>query len=100
MQCECEEYIRLKNKYSYIINKGIKKEKSEKSDKIWICWFQGVDNAPKLVQKCIESIKENVKEKEVIIIDLKNYKKYITLPTIIIESLKEKIFHMHNFQIF
>lgn len=90
LQCECEEYIRLKNKYSYIINKGIKKEKSEKSDKIWICWFQGVDNAPKLVQKCIESIKESVKEKEVIIIDLKNYKKYITLPQYIIEKFERK----------
>ena len=24
----------------------------ESSNKVWICWFQGIENAPEIVQKC------------------------------------------------
>ena len=28
-------------------------------DKIWVCWWQGLENAPKIVNRCIESIQNN-----------------------------------------
>ena len=27
------------------------------SNKVWVCWFQGMDQAPKIVQKCYQSLK-------------------------------------------
>lgn len=28
-------------------------------DKIWICWWQGLENAPEIVKACVESIRRN-----------------------------------------
>ena len=28
----------------------------EASNKVWICWFQGIEQAPELVQKCYQSV--------------------------------------------
>ena len=38
----------------------------EKSNKIWICWFQGIENAPELVKACYNSVLKNYKDKEII----------------------------------
>lgn len=49
-------------------------------NKIWICWWQGINNAPEIVKACMESIKNNVKEYEIICITDENYKNYIQFP--------------------
>lgn len=43
--------------------------KNQKEDtNIWICWWQGIENMPEIVSKCVESIKYNSGGKNVIII--------------------------------
>ena len=42
------------------------------SGKVWVCWFQGIDNAPDLVKKCYESLKNNLRDKEIILITSEN----------------------------
>ena len=32
------------------------------SGKVWVCWFQGIDNAPDLVKKCYESLKNKMND--------------------------------------
>lgn len=58
---------------------------------IWICWWQGTENMPKIVRECVESIKYNSGEKNVIIITEKNYKNYIKFPNWIEEKYKKGI---------
>jgi len=66
------------------------------SDKVWICWFQGMENAPALVQKCYESVKENLTDREVILITEKNMEQYVQFPDYIIEKWKAgNITHTH-----
>lgn len=68
----------------------------ETSNKIWICWFQGLENAPELVKKCVESIKENLPSKEVIIITSDNLSDYVDFPDYILEKWKNgQITHTH-----
>lgn len=50
------------------------------TDKVWVCWLQGEENAPTLVKKCIASIRKNCIDREVIILTDKNIKDYVTLP--------------------
>lgn len=57
------------------------------SNKIWMYWGQGIDNAPELVQKCYNSIKDNIANKEVIMLDDSTYKEYVTFP----EYIQKKI---------
>lgn len=55
-------------------------------DKIWVCWWQGLDNAPEIVKACVDSIKHNAGKYEVICITEKNYKDYVNFP----EWIEEK----------
>lgn len=33
---------------------------SKSSNKVWICWFQGMESASELVRRCYHSVKENM----------------------------------------
>lgn len=58
---------------------------------IWVCWLQGIDNAPEIVKVCIHSIKKYISGGEMTIITLDNLSEYIDLPDFIIKKYKEGI---------
>lgn len=83
---------KLKRKYKKTCQKFVENRKelsieNKESKKVWICWLQGVDNAPYIVQKCIKSIQENLYDREVIILTEENYRDYVKFP----EKVQEKI---------
>ncbi len=52
---------------------------------IWICWLQGMENAPELVNRCVESIyKHFEKDWTIVVITEDNLKSYIELPEYIL----------------
>ena len=55
---------------------------------IWFCWLQGIENAPELVKKCLESQREAFGE-EVTVLDESSYTDYVTLPDYIVEKRKK-----------
>lgn len=59
----------------------------ETSGKVWVCWFQGMENAPALVQTCYDSLRENLPGREIILLTEDNYKDYVTFP----EHIQQKI---------
>lgn len=68
----------------------------EASNKVWICWFQGLDNAPALVKKCYESLKQNLTDREIILITSDNMCDYVKFPEFILEKWKAgQITHTH-----
>lgn len=68
----------------------------ESSNRVWICWFQGMENAPSLVQKCYSSVNENLTEREVILITSENLEQYVQFPDYILEKWKKGIItHTH-----
>ena len=44
---------------------------------IWTMWWQGLENAPLLVQKCIENLQTKNTRHKVIVITKQNYNKYL-----------------------
>lgn len=62
----------------------------EYSNKVWIYWNKGIENAPKLIQKCYESIQKNLKDKEIILLSDRNLQEYIALPDYIVKKYKAK----------
>lgn len=86
-------YRKLKRKYRKILindNPVTNDEKIiEKSNKIWICWFQGIENAPELVKACYNSVLKNYKDKEIIVLTEENYKKYVDIPEYILKKWKK-----------
>ncbi|WP_029233676.1 capsular polysaccharide synthesis protein [Butyrivibrio sp. VCB2006] len=65
--------------------------KKQNNDTVWIMWLQGLENAPEIVQKCIESQKKIMPEKTFVIIDENNYSQYVTLPDFIIRKREQGI---------
>ena len=59
---------------------------------IWICWWQGYDNAPQLVKACINNIKKHSSGKKVIIIDQYNYSNYVEINKSIVDKINESKF--------
>lgn len=68
----------------------------QKSKKVWICWFQGMENAPKLVQECYDSVVRNMPDREIIVITSNNMFDYVEFPEYIVEKWKSGIItHTH-----
>ena len=55
---------------------------------IWICWLQGYESAPDLVKACINSIRINNPDFEIVILTEKNISNYINFPDYIINKYK------------
>lgn len=63
---------------------------------IWTCWLQGIEQAPPIVKKCVQSMEQYRKDYKVEIIDLNNLKQFIELPDYILDKYAlGKITHTH-----
>lgn len=85
----------IKDKYGYIIEKYKNMDFYESMEDIkvdapiWIFWWQGLDQAPLIVKKCIDSIKSNSGTHPINIITKFNYEEYVSFPDYIIEKLEK-----------
>lgn len=75
---------KMRKKYRLFISKYQERcqepLKREHSNKVWVCWFQGLDEAPNLVQTCFKSLKNNLKNKDIVFLTQENYKEYVCFP--------------------
>jgi len=53
---------------------------------IWWCWLQGIDRAPKIVKACYNSLKRNLPDREIKVIDGVNWSEYVELPEYIVKK--------------
>ena len=89
-------YYKLKEKYKYILQEDLdNKGPQEKSNKVWICWFQGEENAPDIVKACIRSVRDQLCDWEVIVLSNDNISQYIQLPSYIEEKVGNAISLTH-----
>lgn len=90
----------IKN-YNNTNNTNNTKDNFDKSDNfskcIWVCWWQGLDNAPEIVKKCINSIIKNSNGHKVIVLTDENYKEYANIPNWIEEKRNNGIITRTNF---
>ena len=72
-----------------------KEEKRE--NVIWVCWLQGRDQAPVLVQNCLYSIERNCPQGwKVVVLTTDNYADYTDLPAVMTDKWKQgKITNTH-----
>lgn len=90
---------KLEKKYSWKLeefDKNYVEREHNASNKIWICWFQGMENAPELVKKCYQSVIEHNPDKEVVVLTTENLSEYVTFPEYIMKKWKSGIItHTH-----
>lgn len=69
----------------------------QKSNKVWVCWMQGLEQAPALVQRCYRSLQDNLKGKEIVLLTESNFDQYVHIPDFIIEKLHKGIITRTHF---
>ena len=69
----------------------IPKQDENYKDCIWICWWQGLENAPEIVKRCVASIQKHAGHHKIIMITDENYKEFISFPMWIEEKYKRGI---------
>lgn len=83
---------KLQKKYYKTLNDFDKKFENnlvhQRSNKVWVCWFQGIEQAPKLVQKCYQSLLDNLTTHEIVLITASNLEDYVKFPSYIIKKWK------------
>lgn len=80
---------------SYLAREGKNKERKQ-SNKVWVLWLQGIESAPVIVNKCYESLKANLQNREIILLTEENYRNYVTFPKFIQDKINSgKITRTH-----
>lgn len=86
---QIKTYKYIEKRYEKIIKEDIIPNKIIKNNIIWVCWFQGIKNAPELVQICYHSLLKNLSiEYKIILLTEENMKKYVQFPEYIEEKRK------------
>lgn len=57
---------------------------------VWFCWLQGMENAPLVIKVCYESLIRNLKDREIRVIDEKNWKEFVQLPDFVVQKWEKK----------
>lgn len=95
LQSRIDDYLKLKDEYKdFAYNLPYKDEfvkQTEKRKTIWICWFQGVENAPDLVKKCINKNINSLADYEKIILTKENFSKYVDIKENVLKKWEKGI---------
>lgn len=82
---------KLEKDYSYILNKYMDYQANASYNiyaPIWVCWFQGIENAPPLVRMCVQSIKAATKH-PVNVISNNNISEFFVFPEYITKKYQQ-----------
>lgn len=60
-----------------------------RSSKIWVCWFQGIENAPELVKRCYQSMQDHLPGREITLITEENMSSFVQFPDHILDKWKK-----------
>lgn len=92
----------VKKKYARYLEELIRKYSKdelthEHSRKVWVCWLQGMEQAPEIVKVCYESLKRHLKGREIIVITKNNINDYVTFPEHIQRKYEKGIIPMAQY---
>ena len=65
--------------------------------KIWVCWMQGIKNAPELVQVCYKRLKSVLNDYKIVLITKENYKTFTDIPYFIIDKWERNVMTTTHF---
>lgn len=85
----------LAKKYGYILDEASKDYSSDfvdgttKPKIVWTCWLQGMEDAPYMVKKCVESQKKALQDYEHRVLTLENYHQWVEVPEYIEKKFRK-----------
>lgn len=100
LSAEMKTKRKLIKKYGHILDDFDREYNASapktQSNKVWVCWFQGLDQAPPVVRACFASLTENLRNKDIVLITSDNMFEYAEFPEHIIDKWEKGIItHTH-----
>lgn len=83
-----KKYYRFIEQYKKLHNPALT---HKHSNTIWVCWLQGMEAAPSIVQCCYHSLLTHVKDKKIILLTEENYREYVKFPSYIQEKIDNNV---------
>lgn len=65
--------------------------------KIWVCWLQGIEQAPEVVKRCYQSLHECITDREIVLLTADNFEQYAELPEHIMQKYRSGIITRTHF---
>lgn len=62
-----------------------------RSNIVWFCWMQGIDNAPQIVRACLGSLRRYMPDRDIRVIDADNFSEHVALPEDIVAKWKSGV---------
>lgn len=89
----------LWRKYGSLITKSLEEPEKHSAPTriIWICWLQGLDQAPEIVQKCVASVKHYMPDYKILILTSENIFDFVSLPEHIVRKYQKGIISFTHF---
>ena len=92
----------IKIQYEVVLKELIAKYSKEElpqshSNKVWVCWLQGMEQAPEIVKVCHASLKRHLKDREIVVITSENINDYVTFPDYIKRKYEKGIIPMAQY---
>ena len=89
----------IKKNFSYLLNSEPESyTPKNNNNNIFVCWFQGENNAPEIVKNCIKSIRKGApSNSNVVILSEDNMLDYVEIPSVVIEKYKKGLITKTNF---
>jgi len=84
-----KSFLKMKREYYDKINTNYTLETDKPTKKIFWCWLQGENNAPRLCQKCLASLRKTFPEYEIIVVTEENMFQLVKFPDYIIEKYRK-----------
>lgn len=80
LEREHEVYRKYGRRYANLIAEGAPGGERRPSDRVWVLWLQGMDDAPELVRACHNSLLEHLPDKQVTVLSEKTMDDFVELP--------------------
>ena len=84
-----KKYKRIAKILKNDIDKNYYDVNKKESNKIFVCWFQGMENAPEIVKLCYNSLIKYNSNSEIIVITEDNFADYVEFPKFIMDKYKK-----------
>ena len=62
----------------------------KRSQLVWFCWLQGIEQAPPIVKACLASLKQHLTDREIKIVTENNWREFVELPEHIVRRWEKK----------
>lgn len=82
---------------TYDFERSIPDSEPRLQNRIWVCWWQGLEQAPEIVKACLASVQRNAGGREVTLITEENYRQYVHLPDWLEEKYRTGIISRTHF---